>query len=162
YGPRGAKVRPVGTAEASLLRRFPVAFVNMSAFHHKIDLLQQFYIRNRVSLDRDDVGIASGLDAPYRVGAPDQVGGVPGRRENRFDGRHSSFNHVLKLFGVLPVRIDSGIGPESDLDAASICPRKRILDKRPDLSGLHLYLWRIEPGHVRVRGHCLSSDYCWH
>src|ERR1700741_5574426 len=88
--------------------------------HHEADALQRWDIRERIALDRYQVGVGSGRD-PSELGAHvEELGGTRGRRLDRLHGRHPELDLSRKFLGdgVRPYEA-ADVGAEGDLDTST-------------------------------------------
>src|ERR1700727_3479321 len=89
-----------------------LSLVNHAALHHEVHMLECAYVRHRVGVHRDHVGILSDFNRAY-VGRPsDQIRRTRSCRADRLRRRQPEFHHVIELFRIVAVRIYAGIGAE--------------------------------------------------
>src|ERR1700730_10488928 len=95
-------------------RLLPAEFVadERTALHYEFHGFENVDIGGRVASDRDDVGVAARLDQSDFIGLADEVSGFDRGGLNGVDRFHAPLHHFGELFGVIAVRIDSGVCAE--------------------------------------------------
>ena len=126
-----------------------VAFVDLAFLHNEAHVRQQFDIGKRISTDRDEIGITSGLNRAKDRRLAQEVSGVTGRSHDRFQRRHSGFDHVFKLARVVSMRIHTRVSAERDLHPLGVGARERLLDQRAETFRLLRNRSRIIFGLIR-------------
>ena len=74
-------------------------------------------ILQRVGGHGDQVGKLACLDAAYVLGPSNQISGVAGCSANCLGWSHAELHHVEKLFAIVAMRINTGIGAKCHLDS---------------------------------------------
>src|SRR6202040_1349398 len=98
-------------------RACPLVLDDHAALHHEAEPLELGQVCERVAVGRDQVGVAAGGDGPGAVAPAEEVGGAGRRHGEDLDGGGAGLLQRAELPGVLAVRVDAGVGAESELDA---------------------------------------------
>src|SRR5579859_479796 len=89
--------------------------VDRAALHHKHRALEQGYVLEGVAVHGNNIGELALVYCPDPVRPAEQICGVYRSGLDCLDGSHSLLNVNGELMSIEPVRINSGISPESHL-----------------------------------------------
>src|SRR5256885_861325 len=89
---------------------------NGAALQDEFYVFENGRVFERIAVDGDDVGEVSNFN--YAGFHADEIGCVDGGSLDGVDRLHAPLDHFAELFGVVAMRIDAGVGAESDFGAS--------------------------------------------
>ena len=104
-----------------------LVFVDHALFHDEEDVLGLADVLERVAGHGDNVGEFVGFESADFVRDAKQIGIGGGASLESSGGLHTKIDHLVKLFRVAAMRINSGVRAQSDLDALGEGPLKRAV-----------------------------------
>src|ERR1700727_3953848 len=133
-------------------RRTPgllLVFDDLSALHYERNVFEEMYIRQRVTLDRNDVRVLSSFQGANTIGPAEQVRRVHRASLNRLQRGQTHLHHLSEFVSVQSMRIDGRVGAQGNFHAGFESMREILLRDGQNQFGFLDHVGS-EPQHLHV------------